>query len=163
VIARALALRPKFIVADEPVSSLDVSVKAQILNLLGELKNQFGLSYLFITHELAVVRSIAERVAVMYLGKIVELGEVKELFSNPLHPYTNALLASTPIPNPKLTPKRVILMGDLPSPFDLPSGCRFQTRCHYKQPKCKRIEPELLQVGKGHYVACHYENLTLEV
>jgi oligopeptide/dipeptide ABC transporter ATP-binding protein len=155
-IARALALHPKFIVADEPVASLDVSLKVQMLNLLKELQKKFSLTYLFITHDLGVLRSIAKKVAIMYLGKIVELAEVEELFSHYMHPYTKALLSATPIPNPKRARNRqqIALKGDVPSPIDPPSGCRFNTRCQYSHPKCAKVEPELIEVKNGHFLAC---------
>jgi oligopeptide/dipeptide ABC transporter ATP-binding protein len=156
-IARALSVDPKFIVADEPVSYLDVSLRANILNLLGQLKKERGLTYLFITHDLAVVRSISDRVAVMYLGKIVELSPTEDLFNNPRHPYTEALFSSTLIPDPEKTRerRRLILKGEVPSPINPPSGCRFHTRCPYKFDKCVKEEPELAKYEKEHFVACH--------
>lgn len=156
-IARAIALRPKFVVADEPVSALDISVRGQILNLLKKLQAEMALTYLFITHDLAVVRSIADRVAVMYLGKIVEMAPVTKLFENPLHPYTKALLTATPIPDPKKSRsrERIILTGDVPSPVDPPSGCRFHTRCWLAFDRCRVEHPELRVMDNVHHVACH--------
>jgi len=156
-IARAVASHPKFIVADEPVTTLDTSVKAQILNLMKALQKEFDLSYLFITHELATVRSLCNRVGVMYLGKIVELADTGKLFISPRHPYTQALLSATPIPNPERSRarKRIILKGEVPSPIDLPPGCRFYARCLYARFNCAEVEPDLIEVAKGHFVACH--------
>lgn len=154
-IARALATNPEFIVADECVSALDVSIQAQIINLLQDLQKEFGLTLLFVAHDLSVIKHICDRVAVMYLGKIVESAPKKELFDNPQHPYTKALLSAIPIPNSGLRKKGHILMGDVPSPVNPPSGCRFHTRCSYVKTRCREVEPELKCFENIHYIACH--------
>jgi oligopeptide/dipeptide ABC transporter ATP-binding protein len=162
-IARALALRPKFIVLDEPTSALDVSVQSQMLNMLEDLQKEFGLTYLFISHNLIVVRYLSNRVAVMYLGKIVELAKTEELFDNPKHPYTQALLSAIAVPDPTVKRShRIILEGDVPTPINPPSGCRFHTRCRYKMDICEKDDPAFKDVGGEHFVACHLMDLPRE-
>lgn len=153
-VARALILNPKLLVCDEPVSALDVSIQSQLLNLFEELQESFGLTYLFIAHNLAVVQHVSDRVGVMYLGRVVELTETSELFQNPLHPYTEALLSSIPMPDPRTKRERIILEGDIPSPINPPAGCHFHTRCRYREDECTRVEPVLVDVGGDHWVAC---------
>ncbi len=161
-IARALAVNPRFIVADEPVSALDVSIQAQILNLLNDLQEKYKLTYLFITHNLSVVEYVSDRVAVMYVGKIVELANTRELYDNPLHPYTEALLSAIPVPDPTRKMKRIHLPGEVASPVNLPSGCYFHPRCLYRRKECENERPELREVYPGHFVACHFaEQLSL--
>jgi oligopeptide/dipeptide ABC transporter ATP-binding protein len=155
VIARALALDPQFIVADEPISALDVSIQSQIINLLEDLQSQLDLTYLFVSHDLSVVKHIADRVGVMYLGKLVEVSEKREFYANPLHPYSQSLLAAIPVSDPAHRRKRTILTGDVPSPANPPSGCPFHTRCPHAMQVCKEVTPKLLPTESGHYAACH--------
>ena len=156
-IARSLAVNPDFIVCDEPVSALDVAIQAQVINMFGELQQQLGLTYLFIAHDLLVVRHISDRIGVMYLGRLVELADAGEIYDNPLHPYSQSLLSSVPIPDPKIARanKRIVLSGDIPSPLNAPSGCPFRTRCPYATSVCAESMPELKEVSTGHFVACH--------
>ncbi len=156
-IARALAVKPEFIVCDEPISALDVSIQSQIVNMLEDMQNDLGLTYLFIAHDLSVVRHISNRIGVMYLGSLVELGESYELNRHPIHPYTKTLLSAVPIPDPVVSheKKRIVLEGDIPSPMNPPAGCRFHTRCPYAKPECKEAVPELKEYGPGHWAACH--------
>ena len=157
-IARSLAVNPDFIVCDEPVSALDVSIQAQVINMFDELQEKLGLTYLFVAHDLLVVRHISDRIAVMYLGKMVELAEAEEIYNRPLHPYSKSLLSAVPVPDPKIARanKRIVLSGDIPSPLNAPSGCPFRTRCKYATEKCAEEMPEFKEVSKGHFVACHH-------
>ncbi len=156
-IARALAINPDFIICDEPVSALDVSIQAQVINMFGELQSKLGLSYLFIAHDLLVVRHISNRIAVMYLGKMVEMADATEIYDHPLHPYSKALMSAVPVPDPKIARanKRIALGGDIPSPLNAPSGCPFRTRCPYATDACAESMPEFKEASKGHFVACH--------
>lgn len=156
-IARALSVNPEFIVCDEPIAALDVSIQAQVVNMLEDLQEELGLTYLFVAHDLSMVRHISTRIGVMYLGKIVEIAESDELYDYPMHPYTEALLSAIPVADPELarSSKRKIIKGDLPSPMDVPGGCRFHTRCPYAKPECSQMEPPLVERTPGHFVACH--------
>jgi len=165
-VARALSINPEFVIADEPVSALDVSIRAQVLNLLQRLQKQFNLTYLFVSHDLSVVRHVADRIAVMYLGKIVELSDRDELYAAPKHPYTKALLSAVPIPDPQIEKrrKRIIHSGDLPSPINIPTGCRFHTRCPMAQDICRQVEPAFeAKEGREHYAACHFSEYVTPV
>lgn len=155
-----MAMNPQFVVCDEPVSALDVSIQAQVINMFDELQDQMGLTYLFIAHDLLVVRHISDRIAVMYLGKMVELADAKEIYDHPLHPYTKCLMSAVPLPDPKAARenKRIVLTGDIPSPLNAPSGCPFRTRCPYAKEECAASMPEFKEVQSGHFVACHRLN-----
>ena len=157
-IARALILNPKLVIADECISALDVSIQAQVINMFDELQDKLGLTYLFIAHDLLVVRHISDRIAVMYLGKMVELADADEIYLHPLHPYSKSLLSAVPIPDPKIARanQRIVLSGDIPSPLNAPSGCPFRTRCPYAKADCAESMPEFKEVSKGHFVACHH-------
>ena len=159
-IAISLAVNPEFIVCDEPVSALDVSIQAQVINMFDELQDKLGLTYLFIAHDLLVVRHISDRIAVMYLGKMVELADANEIYDNPLHPYSKSLISSVPVPDPKVARanKRIVLSGDIPSPLNAPSGCPFRTRCPYADDICAQQMPEFKEVSTGHFCACHHVN-----
>lgn len=159
-IARALAVEPEFIICDEPISALDVSIQAQVVNMLDDLQKEMGLTYLFIAHDLSMVRYISDRIGVMYLGNLMEMSESEELYNSPLHPYTQALLSSIPVPDPNTAKqsKRIILEGDVPTPIDPPSGCKFRTRCRYAKDACAQSVPELKEIKKDHFVACHFVN-----
>ncbi len=159
-IARALSVKPELLFLDEPVSALDVSIQSQIVNLFQDLQQRYGLTYIFIAHDLAVVKHICDRIAVMYLGRVVETAATAELFTRPLHPYTQALLSAIPVPDPDAAQERILLAGDVPNPVDLPPGCRFQTRCRFKLPVCAAAEPELTDVGNGHCLACHLHRVS---
>ncbi|QAA32970.1 ABC transporter ATP-binding protein [Clostridium manihotivorum] len=156
-IARAISTEPDFILCDEPISALDVSIQAQVVNMLEDLQKKMGLTYLFVAHDLSMVRHISDRIGVMYLGNIVEISESNNLYNNPLHPYTKALLSAIPVadPNKAKLSERQVIEGDIPSPMDIPSGCRFHTRCPYAKPICKKVSPEMIEIEKGHSVACH--------